>query len=102
MKGYKEHEMIIVRISKEEQKFLFTRREKALKKYERSLIWKKRWRRFLQKNYPIKQRICGATMVLGGIAIQFTVSDGEMAFSGFVIALLGAAMMFAKEKIYMA
>ena len=41
-------------------------------------------------------------MVLGGIAIQFTVSDGEMAFSGFVIALLGAAMMFAKEKIYMA
>ena len=102
MKGYKEHEMIVVRISKEEQKFLFTRREKALKKYERSLIWKKRWRRFLQKNYPIKQRICGAIMVLGGIAIQFTVNDGEMAFSGFVIALLGAAMMFAKEKIYMA
>lgn len=48
MKGYKEHEMIVVRTSKEEQKFLFTRREKALKKYERSLIWKKRWRRFLQ------------------------------------------------------
>lgn len=99
MKGYKEHEMIIVRISKKEQTFLFTRREKTWKKYERSLIWKKRWRRFLQKNYPIKQRICGATMVLGGIIVIQFVSNGEIAFSGFVIALLGAAMMFAKEKI---
>ena len=38
-------------------------------------------------------------MVLGGIIVIQFVSNGEMAFSGFVIALLGAAMMFAKEKI---
>lgn len=96
-----------MRITQEEVRLIMANRKKRRIRYMKKL---KRRRRSLHlkkaianKLYPIPQRLGGAGLMMGGMIAYRTAAsfhDGELAFTGFLVLLLGIGVALAKENLY--